>query len=110
MKTEIVVPFTFDTTAIEEKMRAHGEDEVIRIIKEIVEDGIDGVLPKRQIGYGFSAKVEVDWEGLVNDNIREWLNGHSQEIVELAALMVAARVGRTTAWKKVLAEVKGEEQ
>lgn len=110
MKTEVVIPFAFDTTPIETRIQAHGEEEAMRAIREIVEKGISDVLPKRQIGYGYNAKIEVDWEEFVNDNIREWLDGHSQEIVELAALMVAARVGRTTAWKKVLAEVKGEEQ
>ena len=110
MKTEVIIPFAFDTTPIEERLQMHGEEEAMRVIKEVVEKGIDGVLPKRQIGYGYNAKTEVDWEVLVNDNIREWLDGHSQEIVELAALMVAARVGRTTAWKNILAEVKGEGQ
>lgn len=110
MRTEIVIPFTFDTTPIEAMLQEQGKQEVMRVIEKRVDDAVIETLPKKSSGYGYKPKEkqEPDWRSFLENSFVRWLDEHSQEIVDEAALLLAARAGRKKAWREVLAEVKEE--
>lgn len=109
MRTEIVIPFAFDTAPIEELLQEQGEQEVMRIIEKLVMDGIKGVLPQKvQYGYG-GTEHEIDWRKFLENRFTRWLDDHQQEIIDEAALLMAAKGGRKKAWREVLAEVRGSD-
>lgn len=106
MRTEIVIPFAFDTAPMEEFLKEQGLDEVKNVIKDTVKDGLRNILPKKySYGYG-SSEPSVDWKRYLDDTFRSWLDDHSQEVIDEAALLLAARVGRKKAWRDLLAEIK----
>ena len=112
MRTEFVIPFAFDTTPLEKVIQNQGEQEVRRIIEDMVREGVKNVMPKKSNGYAYMSgndpklSVEIDWRKFVEDRFTRWLDQHQQEIIDEAALLVAARAGRKKAWREVLAEVK----
>lgn len=105
MRTEIVVPFAFDTTPIEERLREHGEEEVERLLRQLVHDQVIAALPKKTDYYGHKTKV-TDWSGIMKSYFLDWLNDHSQEIIDEAALLMAARAAQKRPWREVLASIK----
>lgn len=111
MRTEIVIPFAFDTAPIEKLLQEQGEQEVMRIIEKLVMDGIRASMPQK-VQYGYSGyelqkkEPEIDWRKFVEDHFSRWLDDHSQEIIDEAALLMAAKAGRKKAWREVLAEIK----
>lgn len=106
MRTEIVIPFAFDTAPIEKLLQEQGEAEVMRILSEKVDSAVIANLPQKDVGYGYSSKKEPDWRGLLENRFREWLDEHAEEIVDEAALLLAAKCSRKKQWRDVLAEVK----
>lgn len=106
MRTEVVIPFAFDTAPIEEMLQERGEKEVMRILADKVDAAVIANLPTKPDGYGYNAKQVPDWRRLLEDRFSRWLNEHQQEIVDEAALLLATRGGRKKAWREVLAEVK----
>lgn len=111
MRTEITIPFAFDTTPIEHMMRDHGVEETMKILREIVEENAISQIPKRKENYYYHVKNgnDPDWKGYMDDIARSWLDEHAQEIVDEAALLLAARAGRKKAWREVLAEIRSED-
>ena len=107
MRTEIVIPFAFDTAPMESFIQEQGLDEVKRVIRKMAEDGVREVLPKRYIGYG-TTEPSVDWKTYFDRRFNEWLNDHADEIIDEAALLLAAKAGRKKAWREVLDELKAE--
>ena len=105
MRTEIVIPFTFDTSPMESFVQEQGLDEVKRVIREMAEDGVRGALPKRYIVYG-TTEPSVDWKNYFDAHFTQWLNDHAEEIIDEAALLLAAKAGRKKAWREVLDEIK----
>lgn len=105
MRTEIVVPFAFDTAPIEARLREYGEEEVDRMLKQLVDDHVTAALPKKQDYYGHRTK-DVDWAGILKSYLFDWLVDHSQEIIDEAALLLAARAAKKKPWREVLAELK----
>lgn len=103
MRTEIVIPFAFDTAPIEKLLQEQGEQEVMRIIEDIVREGIKNAMPKKSNGYA------CDWRKFVEYRFDRWLDQHQQEIIDEAALLMAARAGRKKAWRDVMAEIKTDE-
>lgn len=117
MRTEIVIPFAFDTAPVEKLLQEQGEAEVMKRLDSIVMEGIKKALPEKEPSYSYGAyrrhenvgEPEIDWQGYVNEKLSSWINQHSQEIIDEAALLMAARGARKKAWREVLAEVKEEQ-
>jgi hypothetical protein len=109
MRTEIVIPFAFDTAPIEKLLEEQGEAEVMRILSEKVDSAVIANLPMKNDGYGYNAKKVPDWRGFLENRFSRWLDEHTQEIIDEAALLMAAKGSRKKAWREVLAEVKADE-
>ena len=113
MRTEIVIPFAFDTAPLEKLLQEQGEAEVMRVLEQLVNDGIKAALPQKQ-RYSYSGyqkkneEPEIDWHKYVEDHLNRWIDTHAEEIIDEAALLMAARMGRKKTWREVLAEVKEE--
>lgn len=114
MRTEIVIPFAFDTAPIEKLLQEQGEQEVMRIIEKLVMDGVRASMPQK-VQYGYSGyqqqkkEPEIDWRKFFEDRFSRWMDDHCQEIIDEAALLMAAKGSRKKAWREVLAEVKADE-
>lgn len=106
MRTEIVIPFAFDTAPMETFIQEQGLDEVKRVIREMTEDGVRETLPKKYIGY--SPTSNVDWKTYFDTHFNQWLNNHAEEIIDEAALLMAMRAGRNKKWREVLDELRAE--
>lgn len=108
MRTEVLVPFTFDTSAIEAKMEQVGEAEIEKKLNEVIEQGVRECIPKKYVGmYGES---KPDWRQYVDSRFGEWLNEHAREIVDEAAMLLAMRGFRRKEWKAVLAEMRASDE
>lgn len=108
MKTEILIPFTLDTTPIEAKMGALGEAEVAKKVSEIIEQRVAEQLPRKYDGY--SGKSSTDWKSYLDNRLYEWLNDHAQDIIDEAAMLLATRGFRRKEWKTVLRECRELEE
>ena len=104
MKTEILIPFTFDTTPIEEKMGMLSEADVSEKVSEIIEQRVAEQLPMKYDG--FNGRTSTDWKSYINDRFYEWLNDHAQDIIDEAAMLLATRGFRKKEWKQVLKEMR----
>jgi predicted metal-dependent hydrolase len=107
---DVTIPFSFDTTPIEEQIAKIGEQEAKRVIREVVTEGIKSVMPMKY-SYGYYTKDktdEVDWRKYISDYMDEWMREHAEEVVDEAALLLVAKASRKKAWREVLAEVKAE--
>lgn len=109
MRTEITIPFAFDTTPIETMMQDHGVEEAMKILRELVEKNAIEKIPKRYY-YSYTHNTnEPDWKAYMDDMTRDWLDDHMQEVIDEAALLLAAKAGRKKAWREVLAEIRSED-
>jgi hypothetical protein len=106
MRTEIVVPFTFDTDPIEQRLQNVGVEEVNKRIDEIITEHVLDVLPKTMSAW--NGDVKTDWRAYVDSRMDAFLDEHTQEIVDEAAILMAMRASRRKAWKDVLAEYREE--
>ena len=109
---DVTIPFSFDTTPIEEQIAQIGEQETKRVIREVVTEGIKSVMPMKY-SYGYYTKEEtgeIDWRKYVSDYMGEWMSDHAEEVIDEAALLLAAKASRKKAWREVLAEVKAESE
>ena len=106
---DVTIPFSFDTTPIENQIANIGAQEVKSIIREVTLNGIYSALPSKRANYLQPHNDgDINWKSYVDDRMYKWLDAHRQEIVDEAALLVAMRAGRTTQWRKVLDELKAE--
>lgn len=105
MRTEIVIPFAFDTAPLEARLRDHGEEEVTRILHDMVRDNLVACIPKQGDYYGRETG-NPDWSRLMRNYFREWLDEHVEEITDEAALILAQRGSSKRKWRDVLEEVK----
>lgn len=104
MRTEITVPFAFDTTPIEKMLQEHGREEAMRILERMVEENVIAQVPKKETYYGRTN--DPDWQRLLTDRLKSWLDDHAEEIIDEAALLLAAKGGRRGRWRDFLKEVK----
>ena len=108
---DVTIPFSFDTSPIENQIAAIGQSEVLKVIEKVTKQGIYSVLPKKnRYSYRDTPKNddEIDWSEVINNQFGKWLDSHSQEIIDEAALLLATKARRKKAWREVLAELKDE--
>lgn len=106
MRTEITVPFTFDTAPIEQKLQDIGASEVEGKVDELIRTHVDDILPKS--GGTWMEKPKPDWGRYLNDRMHVFFDEHSQEIIDEAAMLLAMRASRRKQWREVMAEYKEE--
>ena len=107
MRTELVIPFAFDTAPLEARLREHGEEEVTKILHDVVRRNLISCVPVKEDYYGNATK-DPNWSRLMRDCFREWLDEHAEEIVDEAAMMLAQRGHSKRRWRDVLTEAKEE--
>lgn len=107
---DVTIPFSFDTTPIERQIANIGEQEVKKLIHDVVLKGIYSVLPKKNGWYRDTPKKddEVNWKQYLDSELDKWFEKNSQAIIDEAALLMAMRAGRKKAWREVLEELKAE--
>lgn len=107
MRTEIVIPFAFDTSVMENYLQEQGMSEVHKILEEMVEKNVVSQLP-RKTRYGWKNNNDngTDWDAFLKDKFYKWLSEHQQEIIDEAAVLMAMRANTTKRWREVLAEYR----
>lgn len=100
MKTEFLIPFEIDTSAIEAKLESEGYEEIVQRLTGTIRAKVESSLPKR---YG-----QVDWDRAAWQSISEFLDEHAEEIIDTAVLLLAQKVGNKKRWRDVLKEIKEE--
>ena len=112
MVHDVVIPFRFDTAAIEEQIKNIGESEVAKVIREVTLNALCSVMPSKNRGYYHdmapSSTSDIDWRRYVDERMYEWLNEHADEIIDEAALLLAAKAKSRKRWRDVLAELKDD--
>lgn len=100
MKTEFLIPFEIDTSAIEAKIESEGYDTVIRNLTDEFRRKAESSLPRH---FG-----KIDWERAAWNAIDKFIGSHVDEIVDIAAELLARKAGNKRRWREVLDEIKGE--
>lgn len=108
MRTEIVIPFAFDTTPLETLLQEQGEEEVMKILTKLVEENVISRIPKMKLSSYGSYSKEPDWNELICARFSKWLDDHAKDIIDEAALLLVQRGSRKKKWREVLAEMKEE--
>jgi hypothetical protein len=98
MKTEFLIPFEIDTSAIEQRLESDAYDEVV---KELVKK-FESSLPKR---YG-----TTDWERVAWMAIEKFIDKHADEVVDMTVLLLAEKVGNRKRGRDVLKEIRAREK
>ena len=108
----VTIPFSFDTSPIEQQIAQIGQREVANAINAIVKESILTTLPKRS-RYSYTTERpktydEIDWSRVVIDRLNAFFESHSEEIIDEAALLLAKRASRKKSWREALDELKEE--
>ena len=98
MRTEIVIPFAFDTAPIEQRLEDEAFDIVVKNIEAEFWKNINGKLPK---AYG-----KIDWDAFIRMKMWQWFDNHADEVVEMASILLAKKARDKRQWRKVLEEMK----
>jgi hypothetical protein len=107
MRTEIVIPFAFDTAPLEKLLQEQGEEEVMKILTKLVEENVVSQIPKKRISYS-SRGTGPDWNEFLANRFYKWLDDHTEDIIDEAALLLVQKGSRKKKWREVLAEMKEE--
>ncbi len=100
MKTEFLVPFQFDTTAVEQRLESEAYNRIVEDIENKVMAEIKQSLPRR---YG-----KPDWQSVAEHWFWNWLDNHDEEIIDMAIILLAKKAKDKRRWKDVLRELKEE--
>lgn len=100
MKTEFLIPFEIDTSAIEQKLEDEGCEEIIQRLKADLYAEMKLVLPYRY--------DQIDWESWMWQKADKFLEKHVDEIIDTTVLLLAQKVGNRKRWRDVLDEVKAQ--
>lgn len=100
MKTEFLIPFEIDTSAIEAKLESEGYEDVVQRLTGTLRAQVESNLPK---SYGW-----IDWDQVTWQSISMFLDEHAEEIIDMAVLLLAQKVGNKKRWRDVLKEIKEE--
>ena len=102
----INIAFDFD----DEKVKTTAENTIDKEMHKIVKDAIyDRLAPIENSWY--SSKNERNWSRFnnkIDDQIREFIDDHKEEVIERAASKVAESVKRTKAWKDKFGEATAD--
>ena len=98
MKTEFMIPFEIDTSAVEAKLEADGYEEVVKRLASGMRRDMESKLPKR---YG-----TIDWERAVWQEVDKFITDHADEIIDTTVLLLAQKVGNRKRWRDVLKDIK----
>jgi len=102
MKTEFLIPFEIDTSAIEAKLESEGYEDVVQRLTGTFLALVESTLPKR---YG-----QIDWDRVTWNAISKFLDEHAEEIIDTTVLLLAQKVGNRKRWRDVLQEVKDQKK
>ena len=108
MRTEIVIPFAFDTAPLEKLLQEQGEEEVMKILTKLVEENVISRIPKMKLSSYGRYSSEPDWNELICTRFDKWLDDHAEDIIDEAALLLVQKGSRKKKWREVLAEMKEE--
>lgn len=110
MRTEITIPFAFDTAPIEAMLQEHGTEEAMKVIERMVRESVISQVPKQENPWGYVDKEgKPDWKRYLDTRFDLWLDEHKEEIIDEAALLLAMKAGRKGRWRDVLREMKEEQ-
>lgn len=98
MKTEFLIPFEIDTSAIEQKLEGDAYQEIVKDLSERFASS----LPKR---YG-----QVDWDRVAWMTIEKFIDKHADEIIDTTVLLLAEKVGNRKRWRDALKEIRAREK
>lgn len=98
MKTEFLIPFEIDTSAIETKLESEGYEDVVKRLTGTLRAQVESNLPKR---YG-----QIDWDRVTWQSISMFIDEHAEEIIDMTVLLLAQKVGNKKRWRDVLKEIK----
>lgn len=109
---DVTIPFSFDTSPIEQQIAKIGQREVANAINAIVKEGILSAMPKKSC-YSYTSEKpktfdEIEWGRVVIDRLNAFFESHSEEIIDEAALILAKRASRKKSWRETLDELKEE--
>lgn len=96
MKSEFLIPFEIDTSAVEKKV----ENDAYKDVVEKLFDLCKSSLPRS--GY------RIAWDHMVWHRIDAFLDEHADEIIDTTVLLIARKVGNKKRWRDVLDEVKAQ--
>lgn len=106
MKEVMTIPFEFDTGPIERRLQENGYELVMLSLTDKCEAKMLSTLSKKG-GYWRETPEtwdEVDWKDIVYRRINQAIDDNVDEIIQLAALMLAKRVGSRKKWKEIADE------
>lgn len=108
---DVTIPFSFDTSPIEEHIANIGAQEAQKLIESVVRKGLLSALHKKGSYWAGnpSNEDEIDWKRVVNERIDDFIDSHKDEIVDEAAMLLAMRGSRKKTWREVLEELKGDQ-
>ena len=102
MKTEFLIPFEIDTSAIEAKLESEGYEDVVQRLTGTLRAQVESSLPKH---YG-----KVDWDRVTWQAISKFLDEHAEEIIDTTVLLLAEKVGNKKRWRDVLKKIKEDKR
>lgn len=103
MEHVVQLGISIDDDAIQRQVMASAEKKIIGDIKNDIESQII----ERHRPY-YANKDEMNLTMRAEAIVREWLDGNSDKIIELAGKMVADKVFRSKKWKEKYGEVTAE--
>lgn len=98
MRTELLVPFQFDTEAVEKRIEAEAYDKIVNDIRHDAMNELKRSLPK---SYGCT-----DWKSAVRNWLWEWFDEHADEVIDYAIILLAQKAKDKRRWRVVLDEIK----
>ena len=96
MRTELLIPFEIDTSAVERRLENDVYDEAVKKLT----DQFMSSLPKR---YG-----SIDWNQAGWQVIERFLETHADEIIDMATELLARKAGNRKRWREALDEMRNE--
>ena len=102
MKHEILVSFDIDDSTIQKHIEDDAYDDIVSNLTKHVVNQLDDRFKRHPHGY------DDPMEDFVAGVVGRKVDGMREEIVDLAALMMAKRAATTKTWKQVLEESREE--
>lgn len=106
MEHVVQLGISIDDDAIQKQIMATAEKKIIGEIKSDIESQI---IERHRASWSYDrSKDELNLTTYAESIIRDWLDGNSDKIIELAGKMVADKVFRSKKWKDKYSEVMEE--